>query len=48
MSVEKQPDRQPDPVNGGQRPEREDRQPGRSADFFGLDVENMSPMFHFK
>ncbi len=43
MSLEKQPDRQPDPVHGGQRPERGDRHPRGSADFFGLDVEAMSP-----
>ncbi len=40
MSLEKQPDRQPDPVNEGQLPERQDR---RRDDFFGLDVEAMSP-----
>jgi hypothetical protein len=40
MSLEKQPDRQPDPVHEGQRPERRDRRPD---DFFGLDVNSMSP-----
>ncbi len=40
MSLEKQPDRQPDPVNEGQPPGRRDRRPD---DFFGLDVNSMSP-----
>ena len=40
MSLEKQPDRQPEPAQGGQRPERRDRRPD---DFFGLDVNSMSP-----
>ncbi len=40
MSLEKQPDRQPDPAQGGQRPEQQGRRPD---DFFGLDVNSMSP-----
>ena len=45
MSLEKQPDRQPDPVHGDQRPERDRRRHhGSEPDkFFGLDVESMSP-----
>ncbi len=40
MSLEKQPDRQPEPAQEGQPPERRDRRPD---DFFGLDVNSMSP-----
>jgi hypothetical protein len=43
MSLEKQPDRQPDPVLGYRRPEQKPRRHRGSDDFFGLDVENMSP-----
>jgi len=44
MPLEKQPERQPDPGPGVQRPEREDRRPHAEPDrFFGLDVESMSP-----
>jgi hypothetical protein len=44
MPLEKQPERQPDPGHGAQRPEREDRRPHAEPDrFFGLDVESMSP-----
>ena len=45
MSLEKQPDRQPDPIPGDQRPERDRRRHhGSDPDkFFGLDVESMSP-----
>ncbi|MCA1687506.1 MAG: hypothetical protein LC714_02670 [Actinobacteria bacterium] len=43
MPLEKRPDRQPNPVHGPQRPERGDRPHRGSDDFFGLDVENMSP-----
>jgi hypothetical protein len=44
MPLEKQPERQPDPGHGPQRPEREDRHPHVEPDkFFGLDVESMSP-----
>jgi hypothetical protein len=43
MSLEKQPDRQPNSVRGSRRPERKPRRHGGSDDFFGLDVENMSP-----
>jgi hypothetical protein len=43
MSLEKQPDRQPNSVRGSRRPERKARRHGGSDDFFGLDVENMSP-----
>ncbi|MCA1847382.1 MAG: hypothetical protein LC704_00085 [Actinobacteria bacterium] len=46
MPLEKRPERQPDPVHGPHRPEREDRHPrgGREPDkVFGLDVESMSP-----
>ncbi len=41
MPLEKRPERQPDPVHGPHRPEREDSR--GSDDFFGLDVESMSP-----
>jgi hypothetical protein len=41
MPLEKRPERQPDHVHGPQRPEREDRR--GYGDFFGLDVESMSP-----
>ena len=41
MPLEKRPERQPDPGYGPQRPEREGRR--GSDDFFGLDVERMSP-----
>ena len=40
MSLEKQPDRQPEPAQEGQPPERRDRRPD---EFFGLDVTGMSP-----
>ena len=40
MSLEKQPDRQPEPAKEGQPPERRDRRPD---EFFGLDVTTMSP-----
>jgi hypothetical protein len=40
MSLEKQPDRQPEPAKEGQPPERRDRRPD---EFFGLDVTSMSP-----
>jgi hypothetical protein len=46
MPLEKRPERQPDPIDGRQRPERGDRHPhgDREPDkFFGLDVEIMSP-----
>ena len=43
MPLEKRPDRQPDSVHGHPHPEREDRQRRGSDDFFGLDVESMSP-----
>ena len=43
MSLEKQPDRQPDPVDGDRRPERQGRGHHGSADFFGLDVDSMGP-----
>ncbi len=43
MSLEKQPDRQPDPVRGYRRSEQKPRRHRGSDDFFGLDVENMSP-----
>jgi hypothetical protein len=41
MPLEKRPERQPDPVHGPHRPEREDSR--SSNTFFGLDVESMSP-----
>ena len=41
MPLEKRPERQPDPVHGPHRPEREDSR--GSNTFFGLDVESMSP-----
>ena len=41
MPLEKRPERQPDPVHGPHRPEREDSR--GSDNFFGLDVESMSP-----
>ncbi len=41
MPLEKRPESEPDPVHGPQRPEREDRR--GHDDFFGLDVEMMSP-----
>jgi hypothetical protein len=43
MPLEKRPDRQPDPAHGSPHPEREDRPRRGSDDFFGLDVESMSP-----
>jgi hypothetical protein len=45
MPLEKQPDRQQDPVDGRQRPERDHRRHVTSDpdEYFGLDVENMSP-----
>ena len=43
MPLEKQPDRQPNSVRESRRPERKARRHGGSDDFFGLDVENMSP-----
>jgi hypothetical protein len=43
MPLEKRSDREPDPFHGRQRPERGDRPHRGSDDFFGLDVENMSP-----
>ena len=41
MPLEKRPERQPDPVHGPHRPEREDSR--GSDNFFGLAVESMSP-----
>ncbi len=43
MPLEKRSDREPDPFHGRQRPERGDRPHRGSDDFFGLDVENISP-----
>ena len=46
MPLEKRPDPTPDPVDGRQRPERDRRRHHGSSDpddFFGLDVESMSP-----
>jgi len=43
MPLEKRPDRHPEPANGRQRPEREDRRHHGSDDFFGLDVDSLSP-----
>jgi hypothetical protein len=43
MPLEKRPNRQPDPVDEPRRPEREDRHRRGPDDFFGLEVERMSP-----
>ncbi len=43
MPLEKRPDRQPDPAHGPPHPEPEDRPRRGSDDFFGLDIESMSP-----
>jgi hypothetical protein len=43
MPLEKRPERQPDPVDEPRRPEREDRHRRGPDDFFGLEVERMSP-----
>jgi hypothetical protein len=43
MPLEKRPDRQPDPAHGPPHPEPEDRPRRGSDDFFGLEIESMSP-----